>query len=256
MNTTRKSARLQKLNETDRQSVSPTNPAEFTGMTSILLGTGTDHSTQNMDMEPQPIDSSIPTSQVETEDPNPSEEKEAVTVVDLTKEEAVENPTRSYTPIEEDWEVATFEGEEGAVAAAKEDGSRQPKKIFAKDEKFKPFRPGYSHSPKKTNPKPTNPTSRLRHHQHLPLIPSLISTYPLYKPTPTSKNSPKPTFARFKLVSKQQKKNAYAKKPKKKQQNERQKKKRNANGKKKKNVDRRKSNAKSKKQHKKNDRRS
>jgi hypothetical protein len=55
--------------------------------------------------------------------------------------------------------VATFEGEEGAVAAAKEDASRQPKKSFAKEEKFKPFRPGYSHSPKKTNPK--QPTRRV-----------------------------------------------------------------------------------------------
>jgi hypothetical protein len=51
--TTRKSARLQKMNETDRQSVSPTNPEEFTGKTSTSLGTGTDHPTQILDMEPQ-----------------------------------------------------------------------------------------------------------------------------------------------------------------------------------------------------------
>jgi hypothetical protein len=57
--------------------------------------------------------------------------------------------------------VATFEGEEGAVVAEKEDESneRQPKKIFAKEEKFKPFYPGYSHSPKKTNFK--QPTRRV-----------------------------------------------------------------------------------------------
>jgi hypothetical protein len=46
---------------------------------------------------------SVATSQVEMEDPNPSEEKEApVTVVDLTKEEAIEDPTQSHTLIEED----------------------------------------------------------------------------------------------------------------------------------------------------------
>jgi hypothetical protein len=52
-------------------------------------------------MEPQPQDSSIATSQVEMEDPNPSEEKEAsVTVVDLTNAEAIEDPTRSTTASE------------------------------------------------------------------------------------------------------------------------------------------------------------
>jgi hypothetical protein len=64
------------------------------------------------------------------EDPNPSEEKETpVTVVNLTNEEAIEDPTRSTTPIEENWEVDAFEGEEGVVAAEKEDESneRQPK---------------------------------------------------------------------------------------------------------------------------------
>jgi hypothetical protein len=84
-------------------------------------------------MEPQPTDSSITTSQVEMEDPNPSEEKEApITVVDLTNEEAIENPTRSTTPIE-DWEVTAFQGEEGVVAAEKEDESNKrppPKKIL------------------------------------------------------------------------------------------------------------------------------
>jgi hypothetical protein len=45
------------------------------------------------------MDSSITTSQVEMEDPNTSEEKEApVTVVDLTNEEAIEDPTRSNSP--------------------------------------------------------------------------------------------------------------------------------------------------------------
>jgi hypothetical protein len=83
--TTRKSARLQKLNEIDRQSISPTNPDEFTGTTATSPGTGTDQPIQLTDVESQPQDSSIATSQVEMEDPNPSEEKEApVTVVDLT----------------------------------------------------------------------------------------------------------------------------------------------------------------------------
>jgi hypothetical protein len=157
MNTiTRKSARLQKMNKTDRQSVSPTSPEEFNGMISTSRGTETDHPTQIPDMEPQPIDSSITTSQVEIEDPNPTEEKEApVTVVDFTNEDAIEDPTQSTTPIEEDWEVATFEGEEGVVTAEKEDESndRQPKKNLVKEEKFKPFCTGYSHSPKKTDPK-------------------------------------------------------------------------------------------------------
>jgi hypothetical protein len=85
------------MNETDRQSISPSNPAEFTGMTSTSLGTGTDHPTQILNLEPQPIDSYITTSQVEMEDPNLSEEKEApVTVVE--NKEAIENPTRSTTP--------------------------------------------------------------------------------------------------------------------------------------------------------------
>jgi hypothetical protein len=67
-------------------------------MTSTSLGTGTDHPTQILDMEPQPIDSSITTSQVEMEDPNPSEEKEAlVTVVDLTNEEAIEDPLMQHS---------------------------------------------------------------------------------------------------------------------------------------------------------------
>jgi hypothetical protein len=123
MNTTTiKSARLQKLHEIDRQSISPTNPDEFSGMTSTYPVTGTAHPTQLPEVEPQPQDSSITTSQVAIEDPNPSEDKEApVTVVDLTNEEAIEDPTQSTTPIEE--EVAAFEGEEGVAAAEKEDES-------------------------------------------------------------------------------------------------------------------------------------
>jgi hypothetical protein len=98
--TTRKSARLQKLNEIDRQSISPTNLDEFSGMTSTSPGTGTDHPTQLPEVEPQPQDCSTTTGQVAIEDPNPSEDKEApITVVDLTNKEAIEDPTRSTTPI-------------------------------------------------------------------------------------------------------------------------------------------------------------
>jgi hypothetical protein len=73
--TTRKSARLENLNETDRQSVFPTNPHEFCGMISTTTGTGTDHPTQLPEVEPQPLDSSIATGQVEIKHPYPSEAK-------------------------------------------------------------------------------------------------------------------------------------------------------------------------------------
>jgi hypothetical protein len=38
--------------------------------------------------------------------------KASVTVVDLTRAGAIEDPTRPTTPIDEDWEVAAFKGEE------------------------------------------------------------------------------------------------------------------------------------------------
>jgi hypothetical protein len=112
-------------------------------------------------VEPQPQDSFTAIDQVEVEDPRPSEQKEgSVTVVDLTRAEAIEDSTRT-TKRDEDWEVAAFEcEEEGEITAGKT--GKPPKKSLAKEEKYKPFRSKYSYSPKKTNPKqPTRTSTRL-----------------------------------------------------------------------------------------------
>jgi hypothetical protein len=111
-------------------------------MTSTTTGTGTDQPAQLPEerVEPQPLDSSIATGQVEIEDPQPSEEKDAIrnTVVDLSKEEAIEDRTRPTIPIDEDWEVTAFEGEkEREKAAEKEDKKQErPLKKFSEREKI------------------------------------------------------------------------------------------------------------------------